>query len=156
MIDPSLSIETQAEAFARGLGAGLVSPRRVVAWIDDLIRAQDDPDITLLEASLCERDRHDLIKALHRISSRPRTPAVARLIFGQMLEELRRDPRHAEGIAAELYRMVLEEDFPHPDAENEMWGFDDAFDLARRGYFGDRAALVRELEGFLRKFSSAP
>jgi hypothetical protein len=147
-----MPVKETAEYFHYGLMLGLHSVRDAMAWIDTIIDAEPVPDIALIEASLSgSRGPRAVADWLAQVPGEFDKQKVAKLLMRAMLERLNQDPEQAQRIARWLYEMALEA----PDeAENEMWYFDDALELASDGIYGDVNEIRNELVTFLARTSA--
>jgi len=145
----------RAYAFAESLANGFVAPGKVVEWIDNVVLRAEEPAAEFIDAAMAKGDRNRLIGLLHALGAHADQTEVAQYMFRDMAEALSKEPTVAASVAHALYQMVLHRQWPHPDAEQQMYYFDDAFALARQQIHGDVDALRVELAQFLARFQRA-
>jgi len=151
-----MELAVKARSLARALAWGFAEPAPIVAWVDELIVAQDRPDWFLLDASLAERRVPELVSALESFADRTGSPPpqlVAHALLGHLHQWLLRHPEDGRRIARLLHHMVVESDLPARGAEGDMYYFDDAYDLADSGVYGSVENVNDELKSFLEGFA---
>jgi hypothetical protein len=75
------------EVFRDGLRYGVVSKEEVIAWADEIIEREDDPDYFFIDLSL-QHDINALITALSTDLVYTINPIPARVLFGLAYEKL--------------------------------------------------------------------
>ncbi len=150
----NMSHKNRVEAYAIALSHGFVDLQKAVSWADSVITQEESPDPALIDASLSVENMNDMLSALHRVSGVTDPMRIARLLFADMLQAVRSDPRHAKRIARVLYSMALEGIVPDDTAESEMLYFDDAFALAISQDYGTEAEVKKELGEFLSRYEN--
>ncbi|MEM7232213.1 MAG: hypothetical protein AAF517_08570 [Planctomycetota bacterium] len=145
-----MNTRTIAEAYARALDLGLLSPEVVTRWIDASILVEASPLPELCVASTIT-DPEDLATALRHIPGEVESDEAHRLLFGHMLQALVEEKASAKCVASELFRMAMADEVPNPAAQGPMFTFYDDLDLAHLGHIGDRDydAILNELCEFL-------
>ena len=145
----------RAKALARALALGLTTPREVVAWVDNLIVASEKPDHFLTEASLSESNLNKLIPALQRFSENTHIDdetEVWSALIAQLNVWLTAHPGDGLRIAGVLYQMARSGEVPDSEAEDAMYRFEDAYEMAIAGTYGNLDQVEAELREFLDKY----
>jgi hypothetical protein len=75
------------EVFREGLACGLISKDEIVAWADDIIKNESEPDYFFIELSLCS-DTNAVAEILDQYISRSKSPIPLRVIFGLIHQKL--------------------------------------------------------------------
>ena len=106
------SLRTTAKSLGMLLDFELLDVGRVIAWVDEMILAMDDPPIALIEASLLGRDVNALVSALRDLPGEICHDEALRLTFLHMRELLAEDAEIAPRVARALFRMAMEDQAP--------------------------------------------
>jgi hypothetical protein len=152
MVNPHVvnAIKTTAEYYQRGLLLGLDILSDAMVWIDAMLITEPDPDIALIEASLCgSKGAIAVADWLAQVPGEADKKTVSRRLLSGMLARIDHEPEAALQVAYWLYCMAADEELPDLAGEGSMWLFWDDFDLAVKGINGDLEALHAELRGFL-------
>ena len=147
----------RARAFAKLLALGFVSPRDVVAWVDALIAAGPSPHECLIDASLAEGNRNDLIAALDGFATATGsqdTEAVASTVLAGLHSWFLGHPEDGPRIARALLAMAIARECPDRSAEGDMYGLEDQYELAANGIYGSRDDVDRDLRVFLARWAT--
>lgn len=144
----------EAEEIAIALELGLLSVTDAIRWTDAGIEADPHPPFALIQVSLAAKAPP--VEVAHLLRSLPGDPdrrEVARRLVCRIVGALHHGRVTAARAARILYHMVLAELIPDPSAEGAMARLDDAFDLARGGYFGTVEDAERDLHEFLDRYT---
>lgn len=145
---------TEAQEIATALELGLLSVPDAIRWADAGIEADPQPPFALIEVSLAAKAPP--VEVAHLLRSLPGEPGrreLARRLVCRIAGALHDGRVTAAWAARILYQMVLAELVPDPSAEGDMARLDDAFDLARGGYFGTVEEAERDLHEFLDRYT---
>ncbi|HWD87969.1 MAG TPA: hypothetical protein VG367_07575 [Mucilaginibacter sp.] len=75
------------EVFRGGLACGLISKEKAVAWADNIIKNESEPDYFFIELSLCP-DTNAVAEVLDKYISGSKSPIPLRVIFGLTYQKL--------------------------------------------------------------------
>jgi hypothetical protein len=93
------------EVFRDGLRYGVVSKEEVVAWADEIINMDDDPDYFFIDLSM-QHDINALITALSTDFVYTKNPIPARVLFGLAYEKLNKQMISFNQALHLLYRIT--------------------------------------------------
>ncbi len=91
----------------------------------------------------------DVLRLLESIPGTSDPKRVRARLFRSMRRDLTEDETKLQRITRILFQMAVDGDSPTPKAEAEMFGFDDAVELAAGGVLGNIGAVRREVLTFL-------
>ncbi len=129
-----MSTKEIAKAYATALGFNAVSLNEVIKWSDSVIVATDDPGISFIELSLCNK-ASDAVTQLNTISVGAEEKLFQGYLFGLLYKGLESKRSSYEDISKYLYFLAIEDD----DLEiyDEAMHYWYAIDLADIGSIGD-------------------
>jgi hypothetical protein len=148
-------LKTTAEYYRRGLMWDLDLLDEAMAWIDQRLVVEAEPDIALIEASLSgSQGRFAVADWLAQVPGEFNPQMVARRLLVGLLQEIDRHPEKIFEAANGLYEMAIADDWPDLEGEDRMRSFDDELIMASShihyGYYGYYVEEIREeLVGFL-------
>lgn len=124
------------EAFHIGLSNGLLDKQEVVKWADKIIEQDDEPDINVIELSLCgHQSVNDIVSLLNEIVGYPRPPISGRVILGLLYNNYKNGKVTLEKVAGSMNWIIWQSELTD-DEKSFMHGIDDMYDLAVSGTFG--------------------
>lgn len=134
---------------------GVVVADELVAWADSFIVRMDSPPDPLLELSTTEPSKTgDILSCLRRLSVGADFWAAFRSALPRLRDYVTSYPDRAESIANHLYLTACSFEVSEvPDDLHFIYGFDDAFFLAREGTYGESETVYREFVRELDRFS---
>lgn len=142
-------IKEDAEFFRLGLLSGYIKADEVITWADSIIAQDETPVYEILEVSTAT-GFDDLIVKLSRVAGQYEWDRVLRRFFYVLHTTLSQNHEYATRIAHVLYNAMLEHEQKFlPDIQHSIYYFDDGFDLADSGVYGNRESLTQELLDFL-------
>ena len=150
--DPSL-----CSAYRLALVHGIIGPKEVEAFINELLVRSETLDDALLTAADAHADSvADLTTALTSLSTKAEPERTSGFFMAIAERALVAYPDLADAIAAALYSMAIEDIRPAGEAGREMWRLQDELDLATSGHHGDRASIINRLKVLLKNNASPP
>jgi hypothetical protein len=154
-MDGMQSITQDAEKMNLLLQFGVRDGNDVIAWADSLIVQMDAPPDVLLELSMTAPDKTaDIVSCLNRLKSGSDFWPAFRSTLPSIREYLVLHPERAESVAHRLYHACCW--FSYSDVPEDLhfvYQFDDAFELASDGIFGNRRRVYRAFIDELGKFT---
>jgi hypothetical protein len=152
-------MKNEAEFRRVALNLGLYTVAEVIAWCDEIIMAQDHPDIAIIEASLYGSDGCWAVSSvLMGVEGKIDKPAITRRFLHWFLEIITCDRSKAEDVAKHLVDLEYE-DYGVPNAvtsvEDYVVRFYYAFDEDVNDPEGIEK-LTNEIIRFLKKQLAAP
>ncbi len=143
-----------AQRMSLMLQFGLATGADVVRWADSQIVALDSASGPLLDLSTTPpANTGDLLSHLRALASGAHCWAAFRAVLGPLHDHIASNPARAEYFANELYRAAIW--FESGDVPKDLsfvYGFDDAFSLAREGAYGQPEDVLREFLTELERF----
>ena len=149
----SHSLKTRAEALLEAANLGYVGVGDVIAWVDNIIEAEESPDPALFDATVAGSDRNKLSAALSQVHGDADPRGVVRLVIGHMRTAWLSDPTLEDRVVKSLFDMAISERFPDDDASDDMYWFYDALDLAKDGTLGGLEEVRAMVRRFLDQYS---
>jgi hypothetical protein len=145
-----MNIKESAEYYRVGVLIGLIDKAEAIAWVDSVILAEDQPELELIEASMCGSKRlPDFSTTFARIGGTANRHIVIRQLFKTMLAIVERDRFKAKLVTRYLELMVIEGYAPSTQAEGYMRGIDDEFSFSEAWSSQQRDNLTKGLIDFL-------
>ncbi len=146
----ALTLKEEADWIHLCFRRGLIGKEEVIAWADSVIEAKEAPHPQVIEIAMAGgRFTDDVLRLLESIPGTSDPKRVRARLFRSMRRDLAEDETKLQRITRILFQMAVAGDSPTPKAEAEMFGFDDAVELAAGGVFGNIGAVRREVLTFL-------
>ena len=143
-----------AEVLRLGLITGCVNLSDVTKWADEIIAKCDDSPMEIIDVAM-SKEANDLITKLQKIRGIYDWNRVLRRFFRLLYDSLLEHPEGARTMAHQLYVLMMHCEIELPsDLQTQIHYFDDGFELAVRGIYGDVVDLTRQLNDFLLRNSS--
>lgn len=145
-------IKEEAELYRLLLITGFAKCEEVVAWADKIIETTENPPDQVIEISITTKI-NDIISMLGQIKGDYDFNAIFKKFLGTLFERLSLDSAVAAKLAHKLYVFMFEceHELP-PEIEKMIYYFDDGFDLAVQGVYGNVNDLTSEFKAFLCKY----
>jgi hypothetical protein len=149
-----MNLKETAEYYRVGVLVGFVRMADAIAWTDSVIAAEDDPDIALIEASMCGHKRpEDFASALAQLAGVANRNTVIQRLLKSMYDAVVQDKSQAQHIAHCLYMMAIEGYAPDQEAQSYMMGIEDELYLVEGAAPKYIQKVVEELINFLRPYA---
>jgi hypothetical protein len=151
----SRDLKVQAEVYRLGLLSGYFTNDDVINWADHVIAEEDQPAIEVIDIAFGKRlTSVDLARLLEKVKGEVKEDLPFKIMLGLYSKQLKTHDTTFAEIVKSLY-LMLENRVTIPDKEVEMiLYFDDGFDLAVAGYYGNLQDLESELREFLNKYET--
>lgn len=147
-----MRIKEDAELLLLGLTTGYATVEEVIDWADKVITDYDSPPIEVLEISALEGVDDTIVK-LRKMKGEYDWSVVFARFLGLLHRKLLEDRTKARQMVNRLYLLMIEyrEKLPE-EIEHSIYYFDDGYDLASNGVYGDINDLTDEFLDFLKKY----
>lgn len=143
-----MNIKEIAKAYTTALEFNAVSLNEIIKWSDSVIAAVDDPDISFIELSLCNK-ASDAQTHLNIISVGAEDRLFQGYLFGILYKGLVSKRSSYEDISKFLYFLAIEDD--ELEIYDEAMHYWDAIDLANLGSIGDPVEVRKEFLNLLQE-----
>jgi len=141
----------EAEVLRHGLMAGCRTVADAVAWADNVIAADPQPDSAVIEVATSSGRRPADVSALLRdVRGECDSVTAIRRSMADLRDALTADPARGPHIARWLYELATSGELPDADFGSDAYALEDWFALASEGIETYEGA-VEELQGFLRR-----
>ncbi|HLX70536.1 MAG TPA: hypothetical protein VKV04_12995 [Verrucomicrobiae bacterium] len=135
---------------------GVAAAREVIDWADSQIVALDSPPDALMQLAVTRPDDTGaIISHLHALSTEAEFWSAFRAVLGRLHRHVVSHPDDAARIATHLYRTAVMLS-KVPREFSFIYGYDDAFVLAKDGTYGDADTVLKEFTEDLQRFTTAP
>ena len=142
-----LDHKEEAELLRFGLVAGYRRVADAVRWADDIITAESELPVEILDISPAGRQSPgDVAALLAKIPGTYDAVAVRRRWLGEPLQLVQAQPAQADEVARWLYELFVTGDLPEAQFGYGPNALDDSFDLARRTIIPREEAMRQLLE----------
>jgi hypothetical protein len=148
-----IAIKEMAEVYRLGLLTGLFSKEDVIAWADSIVRSESKPDYAFIEVSMSKNMiADDVANHLGSIKGTFDSKLPSKVLLGLLSKLFESDSIKAYNIPRIIYTLANIAEVPDDD-KTWMMCFDDDYELAKSGKFGDVEVLRKELKIFLSKYN---
>ena len=136
-----------------GLRLGLLDPSQVQKWVDEQILKDQDPSDELLDLAFLGTDNvHELISSLRATRDETEDFDVLRKLLSELDGFPFENIDACAKLAKDLYGILCDYDYQCPEDFNFIYHFDDAFDLALRGTWGNPAEVQKDFKDTIESF----
>ena len=147
---PGIKIKDQLEVlevFRIALSNGLIEKQEVISWADTIILKEVDPDLHIIELSLC-KSANEIITTLNEIIGQPRPSVSGRVVLGFLYRNFIMGRVTLKQVVLTIdwimiYVTLTEEE------KKFMYGAYDMYDLAAGKVWGSLDAVEKNLVRFL-------
>lgn len=150
------NLKEMAECYRIGLKLGMFCVPEVMAWIDSVLLAEPEPDIALIEASLCgSRGPSAVALELGGVSGPCHREAIRQCLLSAMHALLTADRRKAPSVAHWLEHLASHEIIVDADeaAYGEMLSLAEYHYLAKEGIVGNVEEVTDQILQFLARYA---
>ena len=142
----------EVEVYRLGLLIGYFSKQITVEWADKIIEKSDKPDYIFIETSLSKnKDKNEIIHLLESFKGKYNKNLPVKILVSLMHQDLKDDIITALEFSRYFNRLSEVSEVP---SEDKIWMicFDDEYEEARGGLFGDIDSLNKELINYFSKY----
>jgi hypothetical protein len=146
-----MSRKSEAEALRIAYGAGIVPRSDVIEWAYAAIDEDEGPDPAILEIVTASRvDDSVFHEVLGAVSGTPDPAQVGSLVLRKLAEGRSRGTVSVANAAHGLYALAQHDWCAFSEGDRaSMLRFDDEFELAAGGIYGDVSVVSAEIDAFL-------
>jgi hypothetical protein len=128
---------------------GILNKKEVIQWADSIISKDSEPDIFIIELSLCgSKIQHDITSLINEFIGEERTNPASRVILGLLFKKYTNGQIDLEKVNSTLNWLVWQTDLTEEES-SLMYGAEDYYYLAKEGSYGTVEQIKAELLAFL-------
>lgn len=137
------------EVFRIGLLNQIIDRQKIIAWADELIEQEDEPDYFLIELSLCGKNHiNDMISLLDKHVGENKPQVAGRIILGYLYHEYCAKHIPLQKVVRTFYWLSLHSTLSEEE-QKFMYRLDVDLDLAADGVCGTVAEVEEHTLRFL-------
>lgn len=148
-------MKVQAEVYRLGLLSGYFANDNVINWADQVIAEEEKPDIEIIDVAFGKHLKSiDLARLLENVKGEIEAELPFKILLGLYSKELKEKTKTPSEVAKSVYFALNSITTTKPSSKEEqlIYYFDDRFDLAIAGVYGNLQDLENELRDFLSQY----
>nr|MCU0348865.1 hypothetical protein [Saprospiraceae bacterium] len=137
------------EVFRIAIINGILDKKEVIQWADSIISRDIEPDIFIIELSLCEsKSVHDISSLINEFIGEEKTKLSSRVVLGLLFKKSTEGNIDLEKVNNTLSWLVWQTDLTEEES-SLMYGAEDYYYLAKEGSHGTIDRIKAETLAFL-------
>lgn len=137
------------EVFSIALANGVLDKYEVVKWADRIITKDSEPDLFIIELSLCEhKSLNDIVSLLNEFIGQEKAQVSGRVILGFIRQQYLARKITLKKVVGAINWIAWQVDLTDEE-KSFMYGLDDYHDCSEEGIYGTVEAVEKETLRFL-------
>lgn len=160
-LSTQMTVKDTAEFYFQALDGGFVEVEEVIAWADDIILKEEDPDLAIIEVSMsASKGKYEMMRSLSKVPGHENSEVIRKRILIErkkvlleMSRKLSEDTDYLPSVIYYLFGMLMDDEITGEDIREQIYQLEDEFEYIASMSKGKHRKLAEKTVAFLTNYA---